>query len=311
MHTPNDYRPWDVSGGCVIGREHLGSGNVFLGKNGQDAFAILKRPNFMVAAVADGCSSGPASEVGAQLGVHLHTSQVARAWQRMSEKLRAGGGGDPLDRSFWSRVQLNALAPLSTLALALSASDREFGAIAAHYLQFTILGILDTPLGTWIWAPPGTDGYFAINGELTALTAPQIAGSEQKGETPAYPIYRLVENAFAGNEELITLKAIAYYPPGVVQSFLLGTDGVRYIEQNQAKPLPGSEEPMGSVSQFWTDRVYTDAEDEVTARLRLMNREVTRLGTTPKGASALNRQPGLLRDDVAIVVGRRIENRNP
>src|SRR5262245_15981344 len=55
--------PWRAAAGSVSGREHRR-----LGRNNQDAARVRWAGDRLVAVVADGCSMGRASEVGAQLG---------------------------------------------------------------------------------------------------------------------------------------------------------------------------------------------------------------------------------------------------
>ena len=65
---------FELAAGSIRGREHLR-----LGRNNQDAYAILSNEQYTVAVVCDGCGSGQHSEVGAQIGARLTIESLTRA----------------------------------------------------------------------------------------------------------------------------------------------------------------------------------------------------------------------------------------
>lgn len=67
----NHLESFTFSAGSVQGREHRR-----LGRNNQDAVVVIRRPDRIVAVVADGCSSARASEVGSILGARQLATQL-------------------------------------------------------------------------------------------------------------------------------------------------------------------------------------------------------------------------------------------
>ena len=73
-----------MAAGSAIGREHRR-----LGRNNQDAWACAVGPGLLVAAVADGCSSGAHTEVGARLAVHWMAAALPALWRQADGRLSA------------------------------------------------------------------------------------------------------------------------------------------------------------------------------------------------------------------------------
>lgn len=68
-----------LRGGSVVGRRHL-----LEQRNCQDALVLGRgSPGLFVAALADGCSEGRASEVGAQLATRFAVRWIERSWRAL------------------------------------------------------------------------------------------------------------------------------------------------------------------------------------------------------------------------------------
>ena len=84
-----------------------------------------------------------------------------------------------------------------------------------------------------------------------------------------------------------------------------GTDGVRELIDVAQQQLPGKQELVGSISQFWQEDRYFTNPDQIRRRLSLINREVTKLDCQTQ---KLQKTLGLLPDDTSLVVLRRSSN---
>ncbi len=311
-----------VTGASIPGSSHLGQGTVLLGKNSQDAFRVFpdlgdkrlwtpgEQP--LIAMVSDGVSSAIDSEVGSKLAVRLYCATLAREFSRAQVALREAAEMkglkfevDPLPEAFWQRLDNNALAPISTLLMALSSDDAEFRVNIKQLFLFTLLGIIHTEeFGSWIFGPKGSDGVFAANGEITVL-------EPQTGNKPVSPAYRFVSNEFQDRRDLMETVVHRYFPPGALKTFLIGTDGVVHLQKAEGKKIPGREEKVHPLSEFWTNGEFLE-QDTLELYLRQLNTEWCRL-IKPKPEeeaggkkASLLREPRLLLDDTTVVVGVRV-----
>lgn len=155
-----------VLAGSRVGAEHRR-----LGRNGQDACVIRTSAGRVVLVVADGCSMGAASEVGAQLGA---------AW--IAQRVLA-------DPESWCSAGA-AAARVSALGLALddalsgwTCGLGEQAPVVARYFLFGFLGaVLDGGHATVFGAG---DGVWSAGGHTVAL-------DPGPDNAPAYPAYRLL-----------------------------------------------------------------------------------------------------------------------
>ncbi|MEZ4369021.1 MAG: protein phosphatase 2C domain-containing protein [Kofleriaceae bacterium] len=171
-----------------------------LGRPGQDAALAVAHPDLavVVLAVADGCGSARASEVGAQLGVRL--------WARAVERgLRAGLA--PADPAMWAAARAAVVASLAGLADEL-APDRE-RAIAEVLLFTSLVAVV---------GPGGGAVYTVGDGCYQAAAAPPVVLAAEADNCPAYLAYDLVGEPAVGH-----LTVMPPSPRGVVW---LGTDGL-------------------------------------------------------------------------------------
>ncbi len=152
-----------IRGASVIGREH-----VRLGRNNQDAVACAEHKGAQTIVVADGCSSEPHSEVGAQL---------ASRWlaHRVSER----SADEVLDANF-ARCATRALtAWLYRLAGSL---EGDLERALQQYLLFTFLCATSSKGGTLVFGLG--DGLVQVDDRLIRLDS----GPEN---APNYIAYRL------------------------------------------------------------------------------------------------------------------------
>jgi hypothetical protein len=260
-------RSFDIAAASVIGREHARAG-----RNNQDAFCLRTEGEVLAAVVADGCGSGPHSEVGAQLGARC----VAQA------ALAVLGRGTPVEEPrFLEVVRTEVLDFLSSLTQRLGSS------LVGEHLLFTVVGAVVTPERTLVFS--AGDGLWALNGEVHPL-------GPFPNNAPPYLAYGLLSPG------AVPLERQALVPTDEVMALMLGTDGAADLTKLSEARLPERDEPVGPLSQYWTDERYFKNPDALRRRLTLLGRESVQADFT---ARRMVRTPSLLADDTTLIVLRR------
>jgi hypothetical protein len=258
---------FDIAAASVIGREHQRTG-----RNNQDSLYVCGEGDMLAAVVTDGCGSGAHSEVGAQLGARC----VGRAVLTV-----LGQGVGVEDPEFLERVRAEVLGFLSSLTAQLGTS------LVGEHLLFTVVGAVVTPRHTLVFS--AGDGLWALNGEVHAL-------GPYPNNAPPYLAYGLLPQG------TVRLERQALVPTDEVVALMLGTDGAVDLSRLTEARVPETEEPVGPLSQFWTNERYFQNPDALRRRLSLLGRESVKADFT---ARRMVRTPGLLADDTTLIVLRR------
>ena len=247
--------------GSVIGREHAR-----VGRNNQDAAVARRRPDAIAAVVADGCSSGRFSEIGARLGATFLAEHLAATRPEDAAGLDA------------SARALRAF--LRSLSLDLLQRDPAGLAAAVHdHLLFTVLGAVVTPARALVFGVG--DGVFSLNGEATVI-------DPGPDNAPPYIGYDLLPSREAGGERAGTAFTVHLdVPTAKVQTLLVGTDGLVDLMQRAHEPLKNGE-PQGGLAQF-------EVDDALFKSPLLLQKRLVVIGEA-------NRR---LRDDTTVIVLRR------
>ncbi len=280
---------FEIAFGSITGKDHRWSG-----RNNQDAYYYLVNEEVIVAIVCDGCSESRHSEVGAKLGARLIGEGVRQNFNRYQEALRFTGTEEVWSR-FLERVRRDVLAELRILALAMGEGLSE---TVSDYFLFTVVGAVVTREESVIFSLG--DGVYIVNGEITRL------GPFPANEPPYFAYNGLVDSS-VGNEhpELLNLSVQKIIPTPEVKNLLIGTDGVAGLIDVSEQNLPGKEEKVGPISQFWTDDRFFQNWDMVRRRLSLINRELARPIWQER---RIVKEGGLLPDDTTLVVIRKKAN---
>ncbi len=273
---------FEFAAGSVPGRDH-----VLIAKNNQDARHVLSLPDLSVAVVCDGCgdSNSRYSEMGAILGSQLMVEAIVRNARRIihSEEPRRIS-----EESFWERVRQDVLAQLRVIALQLGGSLTQ---VVTHDLLFTTVVALITPRIS-VFATIG-DGIIIVNGE-------QIPVDKYPENKPPYMAYGLVDSTIP--PEFLRFRIWKTLETEWLSSFLIGSDGVEDLIASAEKNIPGREELVGPVSQFWENDRYFANSDALRQRFTVINRNVDKIRWDERRVDKNN---GLFHDDTTIVVGRR------
>lgn len=267
---------FQLAGGSVAGRDHRRG----VPKNCQDAYCIRTGRTAITAIVADGCGSSERSEVGAgiaveQLSTFLH--------ELLDRGFRPG-------KQLLERARQDLLSHMRVLAKSMGPS---LSKVVNRFFLFTLLGTIVTNDTTLSFALG--DGIVVINGEVIVLE-PEI------GNQPIYLGYALTGSELTDHApERLEFQVVYALPTTKVDHFLLGSDGATEIMNRANDCLPGRDEQLGPISQFWeTDRVF-GTRLAIQTRLNLMARDRYRI--TAGGRAMLD--GGKLSDDTTVVVGRR------
>lgn len=266
-------------GGSIPGTDHTMPGQPKW-VNNHDSFIIQPSDHCVVAIVCDGCGTGKHSEVGAKLGsILLARAIVSQAERILSSRPLADLGADV----FWERITRMVVGQLTGTICAMGDSLTDI--VREHFL-FTVVGTLITDSAVLVFSLG--DGMYAINGKMYDL------GPFPNNEPP-YLMYALTGSTREGSasnrlfvNHMITAENF--------QSVLIGTDGLSWLISASDMQIPGREEKVGPISQFWENDEYFVNDDMIRRRLAVINRERSD-GKAVRG--------GPLKDDTTLVVIRR------
>lgn len=290
----NAHLGFEVAAGSIPGRDHIGRNEVLLGRNNQDALHWATSENALVTIVADGCGSAPFSEFGARYGARLIATMVRDRYEEALLQETVAPGKVP-DDLFWQQLHRAALQNISLVAAQLTGSlGSKFDVLRDHFL-FTVLGVLITR-GEVVFFWIG-DGVFGLNGTLNRL-------EPESGNRPQYLAYGLIPGRTERELVALGFKRSPTLQSSDISSILIGTDGVADLADAADRPVPGADNLVGPVSQFWDEDRYFQNQDAVRRRLAVINREVKRQNSATGYLSVI---PGLLRDDTTLIVLRSTE----
>jgi len=273
---------FELAAGTVIGRDHR-----IAGHNNQDALCWRITDDYIAAVVCDGCSEGPHSEVGANIGARLIIESITRhlpSWTSHLESIEL-----VTVNSFLERVRLDVLAQLRVLALSMGKS---LSRVVNDYFLFTAIGAIATPDYALIFSIG--DGVYQVDDQVEKL-------EPEEGNHPLYLAYGLVETSLKTNLDQLKFQIDEFVGLEFIDSLLIGTDGVDYFINQSDHKMPGKKELVGSLDQFRQDDKYFRNSDMVRRKLTLVNRDVAKLDND----NQLNKENGLLPDDTTLIVIRR------
>ena len=269
---------FEMAGGSIPGRDHITTQ-----KNSHDAYHFTSSGSLGIAVVCDGCGSGENSEVGSKLMARLVTAQVQRLYHNDPSAFRVG----QIDRGLM-QLRRSILSHIQLLADGMGGS---FSQVIGEYFLSTVVGVIVTLDHTFVFG--AGDGVVALNETLKILTP-------SEGNMPDYLTYGLVETEKKGLMPIF--KVVESIPTKELQTLLIGTDGVGDLVNASDKKIPGKDESVGLLSQFWKeDRFFKNAFN-IHRRLNLINRTVAQVDFENK---VVNEQHGHLPDDTTLVVIRR------
>jgi hypothetical protein len=272
----------EIADGSVIGTDH-----VHINKPNQDAYHIAWNQDFVVGVVCDGCGdpTSPYSEIGARLVSRMVASDAAWSCKQLGFDLR--------------NLQKNVERHLRNLVNELGYYDSGDGhywgtsTILKNYFLCTILGFAITPDTTYFFGVG--DGTLIVNGENIPL-------GPFPNNTPPYLAYSLMDSSLLKSDPgCLDFQIHKQISTGLLDSFLIGSDGAQEIERRQADLLPNGREYLGGLAQFWSDDRYYKNPQAVNRKLLVANTQKQHINWEARGIEIAQ---GLLHDDTTLLAGR-------
>lgn len=284
---------FEVACGTIVGTDHI---KVF--KNNQDAYAYKVGNNYIVACVADGCGSSKFSEFGAKFGVNFFVNAVSNILQSLSQvEIDNLSEKEYIAFPFFEKIRLDMLSQIRILA---NTMGIDFNKVINDLFLFTLVGVVITPFGTDIVSIG--DGYVALNGEKFDIGIPESQDSTLQN-APPYLAYGLTGSKLYDKEsESLKFCLIKSVKTTLLESVLIASDGVSKWDFLENEIIPGKDEEVGLLSQFWNDDNFFSNEDMIRRKLFMMNNPKVKLERETK---CIKRFSGLLNDDTTLIVIRR------
>jgi hypothetical protein len=227
-----------IATGTVLGREHAR-----LGRNNQDAVAVARDGEWVVAVVTDGCSSAPASEVGARLGATFLAAHVPAIARR---------GGSPAEVARASSAAL--LEYLGTVVRGLAPTGGDAAAVVHDHLLFTFLCGVVGPSRAFVFG--AGDGVFSIDGRVTVLDS----GPENAPDYLAYGLLASLAPATGPTRVHADVDA------SKLRSLVVATDGMVDLLARANEPLANGE-TQGDLRPFEERAAFVTNPSLVQKRL--------------------------------------------
>lgn len=279
---------FQLAGGSMPGKDHLFDGNLLIGKNNHDAYAINQVSGLTVAVVADGCGSHVHSEVGAKIGAGLLSASLLKQWQRHCALAQTKGFAVALPLVLEAARQ-DLLSHLRVLAQAMTVDS--FSQVIYDYFLFTLVGALITDSGS---------AFFSIGDGLIVVNGSELHLGPFPGNEPPYLSYGLLSTRWKDEELRFTVHRVL--ETRELATFLIGSDGAGDLSRSAELTLPGSKDKIGPLSNFWTADGFF-SKTGIRKRLALIQSRYCGI----KNGEFISELPRL-KDDTTFVVGRRVSH---
>ncbi|MBI2632881.1 MAG: protein phosphatase 2C domain-containing protein [Parcubacteria group bacterium] len=263
---------FEIAGGSVQGRDHRVSN-----KNNQDAYDWFCDEKMLIAVVCDGCGSKKYSEVGAHSGSRVVINSLRRG---------------PL---LWGQTRNDIFGALYPIATKMSSEQdhprllyKDIKTIIADYFLFSIVGAFITPYG---------GATFSIGDGVVAMNDEKIILGPFPNNEPPYIVDGLISTNMTRDFKVNLIE-----PLENIQSILIATDGMTHFIDAENKRMPGKQELVGPLSQFWTEDKYFKNSDMARRKLAMTNYDYSAIDWEQQKVYCEN---GLLKDDTTLIVIRR------
>ncbi|EKD66614.1 MAG: hypothetical protein ACD_49C00029G0042 [uncultured bacterium (gcode 4)] len=279
-------KEFECAKGSIIGRDHRR-----INKNNQDAYEVIEDDNYIIATVCDGCSDAQASEVGANIICRMLDAKMAEKIENLTFNLAYALDLDEVIRDFLEELRKECIKEIVRIS---SSLNKNYLVGIKDFFLATIVSVIVTREVSFAFSIG--DGVIIINGE------PYIIGPFPDNEPP-YIAYGAVEpDRVRVAKELYRFKVVKVMPTSELKSILIGSDGVEDICDNEKSNIPGKNELVGPISQFWENDKFFSNSSLLGRKLNLMNADSTKIDWEEK---RVQREQGLLQDDTTMVVIRR------
>ena len=204
----------------AIGRAHRRAG-----RGGQDASASAAAGGIAAAAVADGCSAGARSEIGAGVGARFV----------VADAIRRARMGAPL-AELPAIVMADLVEELARLARVLAVDESELTRVVEAHLLFTVQCAVVAGERAIVFGVG--DGVISIDGDARVL---------EGGAAPDCPVYALFEGLGG--------RVVVHHHGSFARTIALGTDGAAELIAQADTPLADGT-ALGGLRGFEDDARY-------------------------------------------------------
>jgi len=278
---------WEWATGSVPGVDH-----VVCGKPNQDACRIGffrdGENEFLCGVVCDGCSESPGSGVGAAIVSQAIVNNLLTMRCQSDWTL-----AEPLSIFFkFFQIRLENVVRSALSVMGYMDDDLEYG-VYAHFLC--------TVIGFWLDKDDVVifgcgDGVWGVNGDVRVL-------GPHPGNQPPFFVYNsLLHSSIEPKQARVHL--IRNFSANLVETLVIGSDGVGDLLEIGDRAFPGSDEPVGPVDDLWRDDRFYANKDGLRRHFFKAARTVTKLD---RETGRVRRYNGLLPDDTTAIVVRRIK----
>jgi len=279
-------KEFEITGGTITGRLHKK-----IGKNNQDASLFQVESDCIIGLVSDGCGSGKFSEFGSQLLVQLTRDAIHRYLPFLKCVIRNG----LCENGFWNLVRTRVRGGMFQVAERFRGDMKK---IISDYFLATIVGFIVTPKKTFVFSIGDGEAYLNEHlikfGSFANNAPPYLAYSLLKKEDQPFDKRHL---HFSIDQEMATVD---------VKNILIASDGLGDLRRLAEKKLPGKEEKVGPINQWWANDKFFENSDLIRRRLFLINNDGMKIERDGKNiTTGLERFVGLLPDDTTMLVLRR------
>ena len=271
---------FEFASGSVIGSYHTKTN-----KNNHDASFFIEQKDHIIGIVCDGCGSGEHSEVGAKIGA------PALAWELSASGLHTIGNDKERAITLLERVRILTSNRIEQCAFRVGLP---FVEVIRDFFLFTIVATVIGKDYTYIIS--FGDGIYSLNGNVVSL------GPFPNNAPPYIAYSSVVEHLENITREDLHFTLNEIIPTSEVDNIILGTDGVEDLIAAENKKIPGKDEHVGPLSQFYTNDLFFNNIAAIERRLCLVNRTTNKVNRITK---ALQVERGHLPDDTTLVVIRR------
>lgn len=276
MNLQTDF---EIAAGSSVGRDHIK-----FRKNNQDAFCFHQSDEIIVALIADGCGSQPFSEVGSHMGIKLLKDIILNRFCKTSDRNIL-----VIDPKLFLQKCQNELE--SKIAL-LGNYDDNF--LIKHY-SFTIMGLIITKEMTYTFS--FGDGIYGINKKISNI-------GPYPNDMPPYIVYNCIcpFRTKKIDESLLHFELQAVTETSNIENIFIGTDGIDYLIDAQNQRIPGRENLIGPIDQFWIDDIYFKNPYAIQKKLFSINNSMVKIDWENHLKKNEN---GPLKDDTTLIVIRK------
>lgn len=207
----------------VTGRSHSRSGRA-----SQDSWAAALQDGQAIAAVADGCSAGRRSELGAGVGARFAVASAAR-------RVRQGLALRELPAAVFADLEEELRRMTRAFALDDSADERM--ALVAEHLLFTLHVVVAKGEECVIFGMG--DGVYSVDGTVSVL---------DQGGAPDYPAYAILDD----DGSIPRPRLVVHHLGRFTSSLAIATDGAGELIARAGEELADGRE-LGGLCLFERD----------------------------------------------------------